>query len=253
MDTVANFKTYSRYYDAFYNDKPYGEEAACVADLIHNHQPAATNVLELGCGTGNHAVFLAESGFAVTGLERSGEMVALAKAKAIRSFEPVVGDIRAFSLGKAFDAAVALFHVISYLTLNRELISCFRCVNDHLNAGGLFIFDAWYSPAVHHQQPATRVKRRAVDGLEITRLAEPVLRVNANTVDVNYEVLLRNTATRHTEVVREQHLMRHFSIPEIDMLAEMTGFETISVQDLLSGEQPGTHTWGVCFVLKKKA
>jgi hypothetical protein len=45
--------------------------------------------------------------------------------------------------------------------------------------------------------------------------------------------------------------MRHFSIPEIELLAKLTGFEIIKTEEFLSGETPGPNTWGVCFVLSK--
>jgi predicted TPR repeat methyltransferase len=251
MKQAANFKAYSQYYDAFYQDKNYGEEAACVADLIHKLHPTAKTILELGCGTGNHARFLSQLGFRTTGLEKSEEMVTLAKEKNISGFEPIVADIRRFQLPQKFDVAISLFHVISYLNLNRDLVSCFQCVNAHLKEEGLFVFDAWYSPAIYHQRPEKRVRQLSSGDLEMTRQAEPVSHINQNVVDVGYQILIRDTTTNHTEIIQEQHSMRHFSVPEIELLAEFTGFTLVGVQELLSGNEPGIDSWGICFVLKK--
>jgi len=45
--------------------------------------------------------------------------------------------------------------------------------------------------------------------------------------------------------------MRHFSIPEIDLIARLTGFEMIHTEEFLTEKPASEETWGVCFVLKK--
>jgi hypothetical protein len=53
------------------------------------------------------------------------------------------------------------------------------------------------------------------------------------------------------QTTTETHPMRHFSLPEIDLLASMCGFECISAEEFLSGKTAGEDTWGVCVTLKK--
>src|SRR5690349_15233529 len=113
MSQPTNFNLYSRYYDAFYEEKNYEQETDAVISLITTANSSASTILELGCGTGNHAKFLSAAGFHITGVEKSEEMVSLAKGKAIENFEPVVSDIRSFNLKRKFDVALSLFHVIS--------------------------------------------------------------------------------------------------------------------------------------------
>jgi SAM-dependent methyltransferase len=208
--------------------------------------------LELGCGSGNHAQHLARPGLRIVGLERSATMVAQAQEKAIQGFNPLVGDITAYSLPDQFDAAVALFHVISYLTDNTELTRCFRHTYNHLKPGGVFLFDVWYSPAVLHQQPETRIRRMENERVAVTRLAEPVHRINKNTVDVQYEVWVKDKHSGVLQIISETHPMRHFSIPEIELIAAYTGFDVCAAEAFLTGAKPGHDTWGICFVLKKR-
>ena len=47
--------------------------------------------------------------------------------------------------------------------------------------------------------------------------------------------------------------MRHFSLLDIDLLCQMSGFELIGVEEFLSGKPVGEHTWGACVILKKIA
>ena len=252
FNNSENFNAYSRYYDLLYKDKNYTSEANYVVQLIRANHKTATQILELGCGTGNHAAILCKEKYSVTGLERSAEMVELAKQKKIENFEPIVADITNFSINNKFDVAVSLFHVISYLTSNNQLVECFNTVNKHLNEKGIFIFDVWYTPAVYMQKPETRVKRISDNAIQGTRIAESTIHFNENVVDVNYEIHIQNKANGITEVHQEKHPMRHFSIPEIALLADLTNFTVIKTEEFGTQEKPSENTWGVCFVLQKK-
>ena len=249
---AENFSSnYSRYYDLLYKDKNYKAESEYVSRLIRSFHPDAQDILELGCGTGNHAALFCQDGFKVTGIERSAEMVTQAKAKCIKGFTPIVGDIENYRLDEKSDVAISLFHVISYLTSNESLIECFKSTRLHLNGGGIFIFDVWYSPAVYCQQPETRIKRMEDEAIEVIRLAEPESHWNMNVVDVNYEIIVRDKKTLSTEIYNEKHPMRHFSLPEMQLLARLGGFEVLNAEEFMTGKEPSEKTWGVCFTLKK--
>jgi len=67
--------------------------------------------LDVGCGTGRHAVELAKRGYAVTGLDLSAEMLARAAAAANTAdvhVEWIRADATNFSLPKQHDAAICL-------------------------------------------------------------------------------------------------------------------------------------------------
>ena len=168
-----NFNLYSQYYDILYKDKPYKEEAEYVfKTLTDTNGSSIRNVIELGCGSGSHAYWLTKKGWNITGIEKSEEMVALAKSKGIVNFLPVHGDITYFCLDKQYDAVISLFHVISYLNSNDDIGNCFSSVNRHLTIGGLFLFDVWFTPGVYSLKPETRIKRMENEKVQIIRLAE---------------------------------------------------------------------------------
>jgi SAM-dependent methyltransferase len=248
---MNSFQAYSHYYEALYKDKNYEEEAIYVINLIRSITPKAIRLLELGCGTGKHAEFFCLNGFSVLGLDQSENSISIAKEKKITHFQAMVSDISSYQLDEKFDVAISLFHVLSYLTTNEKLISCFLTTYRHLERGGLFLFDIWYTPAVYHQQPETRIKRIKIDKLSITRLAEPVIEYNTNVVKVHYEVIVKDHTSGQTDSIIEQHSMRHFSWPEIELLASQTGFSVIHAEEFGTGKTPGKETWGVCFILQK--
>ena len=243
------FNSYSRYYDLLYKDKDYMGETAYVQSLLTRYGVHKGDLLEFGSGTGKHGCLLASQGHTVHGIELSADMIARAERSA--DFTCQVGDITRVATGRHYDAVLSLFHVMSYLTQNEQLQAVFANAAVHLNTGGLFIFDFWYSPAVYAQKPSIRIKRMADEQVEITRISEPNVHPNENRVDVNYTILECNKTSGHVQTIQEQHPMRHFSLPEIDLLSAMAGFKRLVAEEFLTGQSPSEATWGVCVVLQK--
>jgi SAM-dependent methyltransferase len=84
-------------------------EVAFLTELLE--LPAGAAILDIGCGTGRHAVELARAGYAVTGIDISAGMLREARAAAERGgveLELVEADATSFDLGRVFDAAVCL-------------------------------------------------------------------------------------------------------------------------------------------------
>jgi predicted TPR repeat methyltransferase len=124
-----SFIEYSKYYDLLYLDKDYVSEARYVFHTLSTFQPKLKQLLELGMGTGIHANLLGKNGLEITGIELSDSMATKAREKGLECY---TGSCTNFSLKIKFDAAISLFHVISYLTTNDDLLCTFRNVNKHL-------------------------------------------------------------------------------------------------------------------------
>jgi SAM-dependent methyltransferase len=249
MPASTVFDAYSRYYDLLYRDKDYAAEVDYIDRLLKRHGIDVRELLEFGSGTGKHGRLLAERGYRVTGIERSAEMVA--QVVPVDGFACRIGDIATVQLGRTFDAVLSLFHVISYQTTNDAIRAVFARAAEHLQPGGLFVFDVWYSPAVYAQRPVVRVKQLEDAGLRITRIAEPQIHCNENRIDVHYRIFVQDIATGTMQTLTEIHSMRHFSLPELDLLAENAGFERLTAEGFLTGKPASEETWGLCLVLKK--
>lgn len=243
------FNIYSQYYDLLYSDKDYVEETNYITSVLSRHSIEKGNLLELGCGTGKHGTLLANMGYKVLGIERSQEM--LSQVVPVSGFTTQKGDITSISLDQSFDAIYSLFHVISYQTSNESLLATFNKAAEHLEINGFFIFDFWLCQAVCSQQPVIRVKRMENDIVEITRIAEPEHYTTENRVDVNYTFYVRNKQSDKIDVIRETHPMRYFSIPELELIASLSGFQLINSEEFLTGKQLDEHTWSGCVVWKK--
>lgn len=251
------FAGYSRYYDLLYRDKNYDAESAYVAGLIRRHAPRAQTIMEIGCGTGAHAAELARLGFEITGVDLSEGMLEAAETRKAAleaglasrmSFSH--GDARSARLGRKFDAVISLFHVMSYQSTNHDLAAAFATAREHLEPGGVFVFDCWYGPAVLRQWPTVTEKNLADDATEVHRRAEPVVHANENIVDVNYTVTVVDRVTRAEEVLNETHRMRYLFTPEVELMLEDAGMKLIDAKGWMTEASPGFDTWGACFVAR---
>ncbi|NNE01247.1 MAG: class I SAM-dependent methyltransferase, partial [Pirellulaceae bacterium] len=201
--------------------------------------------------TGKHAGLLAKSGLAVTGVERSAEMIAAAQVQHA-NVEIIAGDARAVRLEQKFDVVLSLFHVVSYQTTNDDVTKMFDTAAAHLRDGGCFMFDVWYGPAVLRQLPEPRVKEMEDDRSQVRRVAKPTVDFNQNWVDVNYSITVTDKASGQQEQFDECHRMRYFFAPEIDLFARASRMELVHGEQWLDRAVPSAETWGVTFILRKQ-
>ncbi|TWU16974.1 class I SAM-dependent DNA methyltransferase [Allorhodopirellula heiligendammensis] len=253
------FDNYSRYYDLLYQDKDYRGESDYVRDLLHRFHPAVNSILELGSGTGRHAELFAASGLQVTGVELSTRMFEIAsdRAQGVAStnstagFSIHQGDARNFRIDQRFDAVISLFHVASYQVSNADILNLFQTASHHLQAGGCFVFDVWYGPAVLAQQPAVRVKRLEDNTIRVLRIAEPTVDTQANRVDVHYTMIISDKTSGEVEQFTERHPMRYYFSPELHLIAEQAGLELVHSEEWMTANKPSPDTWGVTYVARK--
>jgi SAM-dependent methyltransferase len=249
------FDRYGAYYDLLYRDKDYRAEVEYVARTLRSAAPKTKTLLEFGSGTGRHGRLFASRGFQVVGVERSKSMVEVAQTApspaGAGTFDCTQGDIRTVKLDRAFDAVIALFHVVSYQTGDEEIARTFANASDHLNPGGLFLFDVWHGPAVLHQGPSIRTKRVADAHTRLTRIANPELHAENHIVTVRYTINVESIRDNRTETFQEEHQMRYFFPNEIESLADENQFKIERCEEFVTSQAASEKTWGVCYLLRK--
>ena len=243
------FADSSRFYDYLYDDKNSALEAEYVSSILHQHGIKGNKLLEYGAGTGRHSRELSRLGYTVDGIDLSPSMISRApESEGVTLNE---GDIRYYRTVKRYSAVLALFHVVSYLQTNSCVLAAFNNVSKSLDSGGIFLFDFWYLPAVLSLKPQTRTKRVKTNEYTITRFAHPLIRYNENLVDVNYRYEISSPSASLQRSFDETHVMRYFSLPEIHMFLQLTGFKLLTAEEWLTKQQPSDRTWGLTVLAKK--
>jgi len=246
------FNAYAGYYDLLYKDKDYAAEAAYIDALIRKYRPGAKLILNLGCGTGKHDACLEKKGYSVCGVDLSNVMLAAAKNRAVPGkLEFFRGDVRTVDLGRKFDVVVSLFHVMSYQTMDDDILAVFRTAERHLVPGGVFIFDFWHGPGVLNDLPVIRIKRLEDEAVRVVRIAEPVLKKDKNMVDVNYQVMTLDKRSGQWSELCETHSMRYFFVPEIENYLLNTGFSLQDACEWMSAKRLSSGWYGLVIANKR--
>lgn len=256
-DSGVVFRAYADYYDALYSDKDYAAECAFLGEVFRRESvPEGGRVLDLGCGTGGHALCLATAGYRVTGVDRSPEMIGRAKMKAAKreslSAEFVVSDVRHAELGRDFDAVISMFAVVSYMRGDEDLSAMFGTARRHLSEGGVFIFDCWHGPGVLAMRPSVTLKQaQTEDGGRVVRTATPSLDSASGTVEVAYEIEHLDFEGSTVAILRESHTLRYLFPDELVELLFASGFELVSLTPFCDLSRPADERdWNITIVAR---
>jgi SAM-dependent methyltransferase len=134
-------------YDAVYAFKDYAAEALKIRQLIARERPGARTILDIACGTGEHARFLSAD-FRVDGIDFEPKFVDVARAKnPAGNFS--AADMRAFQQERRYDVVLCLFSSIGYLLTREDIITALTCFGAHLTPGGVILVEPWLSPVAY--------------------------------------------------------------------------------------------------------
>lgn len=199
-------------YDAIYfTFKDYAAEAAAIARRIRAEHPRARTVLDVACGTGEHARLLAEHhGFEVDGVDLNTEFLRLARFKhpAGRFYE---ADMREFDLPGRYDAVICMFSSIGYVKTLPDLERALRNFRRHLAPNGIVMVEPWFPPeAVSAGHKSTRTAE--ANGVYVERVS---------TTDIDG----RRFLLRFDYTIREGDRVRHTT--ELHELGLFTRDETL--------------------------
>jgi ubiquinone/menaquinone biosynthesis C-methylase UbiE len=214
------YKKFAKYYDLCYSEKDYTKETNFLQNLIKKYKIKCKKILEVGCGTGGHAIHLKKKGFDIIGVDLNKEMLEVAKKKS-KSIKFLQGDMRNFDLNKEFDIVLCLFSTIHYNQNLKELEKTLKNFYGHLKKGGLLIFDMgfneerWEGSHVH-------VGNWSNKEVDLVRFSKSRRQGDFGILNMAY-ILFKNKKFYFGE---EEHKLRIFKTHEVKKLSEKIGFKT---------------------------
>lgn len=191
-----------------------------------NSRPA---LLDLGCGTGEHLDLLNKEGFRCTGIDSSGEMVRVARARNGVGISYTVSDMLTIDYYQAFDIAICLFGSFDYILANSDIDTVFYNTYRALKPGGIAVFEVWNAYPLH------RIEQKELSHVSTTYYKENkierergfalVEKRPRTIVDVFYRyAIYTGGKVRHID---DKHTMRAYYQKEIERIVRDCGFRIL--------------------------
>jgi SAM-dependent methyltransferase len=244
-------------YDLFYADKPYAAEADFVHECLQQFGAGEVQrVLELACGTGNHAFEFEKHGYQVIATDYSEDMLARAQNKADERGSQIefrLGDMRTLDVPeKPFDAVVCLFDSIGYVQTNQAIGQVLDGVHQHLRPGGLFVFEFWHAAAMLRGYDPLRVRRWTLPEGELLRLSETTLQYDRQLAHVTYTIYELNADGTYAHL-QETQTNRYFLLQEMANWLEHFSFDTLKwYAGFQNDERITDDTWHIVVVAQRR-
>ncbi len=241
----------AKIYDLVYEDKDYEKEVDFIENIFKNtyDNNKPKRVLEIGCGTGSHTKILLERGYEVTAIDVSEDMLKIARKKCECKFRK--GDIRNIAIDDEFDACIAMFAVMGYLTKNSDMIKALNNIRKHLKTNGIFIFDVWNGLAVMRILPEQRIKEVENDEIKIIKFAVPDLKSFDHICGISYKLLIKNKKDNTFDEINEKHIVRFYFPQEIAYYLENANFEVLKICPFLDLDgSVDENVWNITVIAK---
>jgi SAM-dependent methyltransferase len=205
------FSRSAAYYDLIYSSfKDYAAEADRIAALIRERLPAAHSILDIACGTGEHARQLAQRhGFQVEGLELEPTLVEIARTK-LPAAAVHEGDMTSFDLRRRYQVVTCLFSSIGYAKNLDNVRRTLTCMRAHTEDGGIIIVEPWFTPAAFRHGNIHVITAEGPD-VTVTRMIRSSVEGNISRLEAEY-LIGRATGIEHRS---ELHELGLFTVDEM--------------------------------------
>lgn len=149
----------SPYYHILYKQRDENEARQFIDRLLAVLQPpAGARMLDLACGRGRHACYLAERGFEVTGLDLSENNIQYAHQFEGPQLNFYTHDMRLLFRTNYFDYIFNMFTSFGYFQRERDHLRTLQNVHAGLRPAGIFVLDFFNSILVRKNLKAFEEK-----------------------------------------------------------------------------------------------
>ena len=239
-------------YDLFMEDIPYEEWGMHLKGLLCAYGIEDGLILDLGCGTGIMTEILAEAGYDMIGIDRSGEMLEAAMEKRERSGNDILylcQDMREFELYGTVRAIVSVCDSMNYILDEEEFLAILTsAARNYLDYGGLFIFDL-----------NTEYKYRSVLGERtIAESREEGSFIWENYYDEEERIneydltLFIREESGYYKKYEERHYQRAYTLDEVSSLVERSGLTLLHIYDGFARSPARDDSERICVVCQRE-
>ncbi len=242
-----SYNRFASVYDALMQDAPYDEW-----NNYLQKEALPGTLIDIGCGTGELSVRFAHAGFQVTGVDLSGDMLAIAREKAEMhklSIPLFQQDMRELEGLGPFQTAVIFCDSLNYLKTEEDVQKTFQSVYSQLEPGGLFLFDVHSAYKINHVfQDQTFAD--AAEDISFIWNAFPGEYPDSVEHELTFFVQAENGLYDRFD---EVHYQRTFSPGQYKLWLEKAGFNVVSVTADFTDKAPWKESERIFIKAKKSS
>ncbi len=246
---MSGYGEFATVYDLLTENVPYDEIAEYYDGLIKKHGAQGRYLLDMGCGTGNLTLRLAEMGYDVIASDASSEMLSIAVSKPNNGrVQFICQSMTETELYGAVDIAVSTLDSINHLDSFSDILLCFRRTAENMNSGGLFLFDV-NTIYKHREILADNTFIYDVDGVYCawSNTYDPT----DHSVTIELDLFYENEDGSYDrgyesfcEIAPDRFMLTDF--------LELAGFEVVGMYEYLTMDKPTENSEKLMFVARKK-
>lgn len=212
--------------------------------LVRRYRIPHATVADVGCGTGEFARRLSEAGIAVVGVDRSPEMIRIARRRSSGTGARfLVQDIRDLCLPGPVQVVTCNFDVLNYLSRPEDLRRALRRIRRNLVPDGHLLFDMVTSVGTNLPEESSWVVHGS--GMPST------WHVRIAPGSGLRRVVIRQWTPDGREAAREIHTQRAYAADAVCAGLRRSGFVVLGVHDTERIEEPGWTSRRATFVARR--
>lgn len=244
------YEGFANVYDHVMNNVSYEEWFGRLKHYLEEHGIKEGTICELGCGTGIMTELFAGAGYRMIGVDRSGDMLALAQNKKEETGSDILylqQEMEKLELDEPVDTIISVCDSVNYLLHEEDMISTFSRVKQYLKPNGYFIFDLktsyCYRNIIGNQ---TWVEQDE----EISYIWENYFYEDEDINEYILTIFKKQPESELYEKIEEAHYQKAYSPKRLAELLEKGGMEMVECLDENMKTEPVANSERIYVVAK---
>lgn len=247
-----SYQQFAYLYDQLMQDAPYDEWVRFVKAKLAKYQVVGKSLLDLACGTGELSVRFAKEGFAVTGVDLSSDMLAVAQAKSQEkglSIPFYEQDMAHLEGHEVYDIIGIFCDSLNYLQSDEDVIHTFSNVHQYLKDDGIFFFD------VHSIYKISEVfinQTYCLSEEHLSYIWNSFAGGDPNSVEHELSFFVLDELSGKYDRIDELHYQRTYPIGQYSDWLQAAGFELLEISADFKDAAPQQNSERIFFIARKK-
>jgi SAM-dependent methyltransferase len=234
-DVLRLYQELAIIYDLIWGHKDYSYEVCHLEKLFGRYAKKVKSILDVGCGTGNHAKEFVARGYKLVGIDLNSPMVKIASQK-VETADFLQADMHRFKLHQTFDAILCLFSTFNYCQDYESAEAILKNFFDHLSDEGLLIVEVIPSNYPLSRSTTVGVFPNREIGVFSDRDDLAVAQICSIVPDIRREQLYTGSVffiqeNGHVEIAMDRQIQYLFSPHLLANMMKTIGFHHIELFD----------------------